>query len=105
MSSHNNPILPVLGRVPSGVFILTASDGEGRETGMLASWVQQASFEPQQVTVAVNGTRYLNQWLNDGAVVGLSLVAVCWGTLAKASNPTRMHLPASTRKWSAALGC
>ncbi len=81
MSSHNNPILPVLGRVPSGVFILTASDGEGRETGMLASWVQQASFEPQQVTVAVNGTRYLNQWLNDGAVVGLSLVGESGGSL------------------------
>ena len=44
----------VLGRVPSGVFILTASDGQGKETGMLASWVQQAGFDPPCDTVAVN---------------------------------------------------
>ena len=45
---------PVLGRTPSGVFILTASSGDGQETGMLASWVQQASFDPPAITVAVN---------------------------------------------------
>lgn len=75
MSNHDNPIFPVLGRLPSGVFILTATDGEGKETGMLASWVQQAAFEPQQVTMAVNGSRYLNQWLRDGAVVCLNMLS------------------------------
>lgn len=65
---------PVLGRIPSGVFILTARGPAGEQTGMLASWVQQASFEPPTVTVAVNAKRYLNDWLQDGALVALSLV-------------------------------
>ncbi len=53
----------VLGRTPSGIFILIAGDGQDNTTGMLASWVQQASFEPPQVTVAVNKKRYINEWL------------------------------------------
>lgn len=81
MSTHDNPIFPVLGRIPSGVFILTCANSDGQETGMLASWVQQAAFEPQQVTVAVNGSRYLNQWLKDDTVVGLNLVSKSGGSL------------------------
>ncbi|GAB4138061.1 MAG: hypothetical protein Tsb009_05960 [Planctomycetaceae bacterium] len=65
----------VLGRIPSGLSILTASDGEGRETGMLASWVQQASFEPPAITIAVHQKRYLNDWLREGAHVAVSLLA------------------------------
>ena len=48
---------------------------------MLASWVQQASFEPQQVTFAVNGSRYLNQWLKDDTTVALNLVGEGGGAL------------------------
>jgi flavin reductase (DIM6/NTAB) family NADH-FMN oxidoreductase RutF len=51
-----------LGRIPSGLFILTARRGEA-ETGMLASWVQQCSFEPPLITVAVNNQRSLLDWL------------------------------------------
>jgi flavin reductase (DIM6/NTAB) family NADH-FMN oxidoreductase RutF len=29
----------VLGLTPSGLFVLTAADAAGHETGMLASWV------------------------------------------------------------------
>ena len=65
---------PVLGRIPSGVFILTASDGNGHETGMLASWVQQAAFEPPMVTVVVNSKRFLNDWLQQEPKVALSLI-------------------------------
>lgn len=67
-------IAPVLGRIPSGIFILTAADGEGCETGMLVSWVQQASFEPPMVTVAVNKDRFLNTWLGQTSRMALSLV-------------------------------
>ena len=45
-----------LGQVPSGCFIMTARH-DGRATGMLASWVQQASFEPPTVSVAVKSGR------------------------------------------------
>jgi flavin reductase (DIM6/NTAB) family NADH-FMN oxidoreductase RutF len=65
---------PVLGRIPSGLTILTAQSPDGDQTGMLASWVQQASFEPPALTVAVNTKRYLNDWLVDGSTVALSLV-------------------------------
>lgn len=68
-------LTPVLGRIPSGVFILVAGDGNGRRTGLLTSWVQQASFEPPQVTVAVNKSRYLIDWLQSGAAVTLNQVA------------------------------
>jgi flavin reductase (DIM6/NTAB) family NADH-FMN oxidoreductase RutF len=51
-----------LGRVPSGLYILTVSH-EGRSTGMLASWVQQAGFEPPMVTVAVRRDRYVGDWI------------------------------------------
>jgi flavin reductase (DIM6/NTAB) family NADH-FMN oxidoreductase RutF len=66
---------PMLGRIPSGISILIAGDGSGRETGMLASWVQQASFEPPMVTVAVNRKRYLNDWLQPEASVTLNLLS------------------------------
>jgi len=41
-----------LGRIPGGVFVLTAQH-EDRRAGMTVSWVQQACFEPPMVTVAV----------------------------------------------------
>ncbi len=45
-----------LGRVVSGVYILTASDGKN-QAGMMASWVAQAGFEPPAVSVAVHPDR------------------------------------------------
>lgn len=65
----------VLGRIPSGIAILTAADVDGQETGMLASWVQQASFEPPMVSVAVNRKRFLIDWLGRSRRLALSLVA------------------------------
>ena len=59
----NKAFDPVLGRLPSGIFILTAGVGD-RATGMLSSWVMQAGFEPPMVTVAVKRGRYLCDWLS-----------------------------------------
>jgi flavin reductase (DIM6/NTAB) family NADH-FMN oxidoreductase RutF len=67
-------IAAVLGRIPSGMFVLTARAADGRETGMLASWVQQASFDPPMVTVAVNRKRFLHDWLTGSPQVVLNLV-------------------------------
>lgn len=41
-----------LGRIPSGVYVLTARNG-GSTSAMLASWVQQAAFDPPAVSVAL----------------------------------------------------
>ena len=45
-----------IGRIPSGLFILTAGH-EGRRTGALVSWVQQVGFKPPTVSVAVGNDR------------------------------------------------
>jgi flavin reductase (DIM6/NTAB) family NADH-FMN oxidoreductase RutF len=74
MSTPSDLIAPVLGRVPSGIFILTTRHADGRETGLLASWVQQASFSPPMVTVAVNQKRYLKDWLTESSGLVLNLV-------------------------------
>jgi flavin reductase (DIM6/NTAB) family NADH-FMN oxidoreductase RutF len=52
----------ILGRVPSGLFILTIAHQEN-ETGMLTSWVMQAGFEPPMLTVAVKQGRHVTEWL------------------------------------------
>jgi flavin reductase (DIM6/NTAB) family NADH-FMN oxidoreductase RutF len=64
---------PALGRVPSGIYILTIGSGE-RATGMLASFVMQAGFEPPMVTVAVKLGRYVCDWLTEGQPFVLNLV-------------------------------
>jgi 3-hydroxy-9,10-secoandrosta-1,3,5(10)-triene-9,17-dione monooxygenase reductase component len=67
--SEPSPLSLALGRVPSGLFILTVRYG-GRATGMLVSWVQQAGFEPPMLTVAVNRDRFVREWIvAEGAFV------------------------------------
>ena len=45
-----------LGRVPSGLFIMTAKY-EDREDAVLASWVNQCAFDPPALTVALGVAR------------------------------------------------
>lgn len=58
------PTALALGRIPSGLYILTTRRGE-RSTGMLASWVQQAGFEPPTLTVAVKRGRFVADWIGE----------------------------------------
>lgn len=62
-----------LGRIPSGVFILTIGTGS-RATGMLASWVMQAGFEPPMVSVGVKLGRYICDWISEGQPFVLNIV-------------------------------
>lgn len=59
-----------LGRIPSGLFILTAHH-EDRRMGMLASWVQQACFEPPMVSVAVAKGRPIMPLISESRQFGL----------------------------------
>jgi flavin reductase (DIM6/NTAB) family NADH-FMN oxidoreductase RutF len=71
----DNPALaPVLGRIPSGLFILTARVGDS-EMGMLASWVQQCSFEPPRITVCIRPDRDVISMLPIGAPFTLNVLA------------------------------
>lgn len=49
-------LAPALGRVTSGLFILSTGSGD-QVSAFLASWVQQAGFDPPAVTVAVQQDR------------------------------------------------
>jgi len=62
-----------LGRVPSGLFVLTARHQE-RETGMLVSWVQQCAFEPPLLSLALKRGRDVLAWLEPEAPFTLNLV-------------------------------
>ncbi len=45
-----------LGRVPSGLFVVTAKC-EDKEDAVLASWVNQCSFDPPALTIALGTLR------------------------------------------------
>jgi 3-hydroxy-9,10-secoandrosta-1,3,5(10)-triene-9,17-dione monooxygenase reductase component len=62
-----------LGRVPSGVFILTARH-EDETTAMMASWVQQASFHPPTVSIAIAKDRPIAQLICASGQCVLSVV-------------------------------
>lgn len=59
-----------LGRIPAGMFILTACHEE-RRGGMLCSWVQQLCFEPPMVSVAVAKGRPIMPLISESRSFGL----------------------------------
>jgi flavin reductase (DIM6/NTAB) family NADH-FMN oxidoreductase RutF len=63
-----------LGRVPSGLCILTYLQN-GTEAAILVSWVQQCSFDPPGVTVAIKKGRDALEILADGVPFALSILA------------------------------
>jgi flavin reductase (DIM6/NTAB) family NADH-FMN oxidoreductase RutF len=64
-----------LGRIPSGLYILTVRHGD-RSTGMLASWVQQAGFDPPMLTAAIRRDRHVADWVAESGRFALSQLAV-----------------------------
>ncbi len=62
-----------MGRIPSGVAILTASH-DGDSTAMLASWIQQAAMEPLMLTVAVKAGRHINDLITTSGHCVLNIV-------------------------------
>lgn len=72
-SPESKSLVAALGRIPSGLFILTFRHGK-QETAMLASWVQQCSFEPPQVVIAMNEKRFVLDWLEKGAPITINIL-------------------------------
>lgn len=71
---NTEEIAPALGRVPSGLFVVTYLAGDA-EQAMLASWIQQCSFEPPMISVAVKEGRGLSEWLTDGVKFVVNVLA------------------------------
>jgi flavin reductase (DIM6/NTAB) family NADH-FMN oxidoreductase RutF len=63
-----------LGRIPSGIFIVTCCK-EGVDSAFLASWVQQCSFEPPMLTLAVRKGRPIGEWLQEKTPFCLHILA------------------------------
>jgi len=59
MTQPSSPesIGPALGRVPSGLFIVTTRDERGHPMGFLGSFVQQMALDPPTVAVAISKER------------------------------------------------
>jgi flavin reductase (DIM6/NTAB) family NADH-FMN oxidoreductase RutF len=66
-------IVRPLGMIPSGCFVLTATDS-GLSQGILASWVQQAGFDPPAVSVAVKHSRPIRSLIDRSGHFVLNMV-------------------------------
>ncbi len=65
--------LQALGRIPSGLFIVTA-ENNGQRVAFLASWVMQAGFSPPAVSVAVKQDRPLMRQMGRGAKLAVNIL-------------------------------
>lgn len=88
--SKNIPFVQALGRVPSGLFIVTAAAGDKR-AGYLASFVQQVSIDPLLFMVACHPDRYPYQLIKKAQRFGLSIIPkndrILMRTFAKGHGP------------------
>ena len=80
-SSENSTHLAVdtraasVGQIPSGLFIVCAEDRDsGRVEGYLASWVQQISFEPLMISLAIKPGRPAYELILRGDVFTVNVI-------------------------------
>jgi flavin reductase (DIM6/NTAB) family NADH-FMN oxidoreductase RutF len=73
-TSQNEQLGAAIGTIPSGLFIVT-SQQNGKTATMLASWVQQAGFEPPSVTIIVGKGRPIESFLTVGSPVVINILA------------------------------
>lgn len=81
-----------LGKIPSGVFIATSSI-DGDEVGMLASFVEQAGFNPPAITAAIGVDRRLNQAIEESGMIGINILGEEDGRLMKPFNQQDNNSP------------
>ncbi len=62
-----------VGHIPSGLFVVTTHE-DGVSDGYLASWVQQVSFSPLLVSLAINESRPGYQRIKDGKTFTINIV-------------------------------
>jgi 3-hydroxy-9,10-secoandrosta-1,3,5(10)-triene-9,17-dione monooxygenase reductase component len=62
-----------LGRIPSGLFIVTAVK-DGITSALLASWVQQASFDPPMLSVSVKKGRPIEALFQRGGRFAVNVI-------------------------------
>ncbi|MEI8197750.1 MAG: flavin reductase family protein [Phycisphaerae bacterium] len=66
-----DPVLQAMGKIPSGVFVLTTgAAGATQAVGTLVSFVQQVSMQPLYLMIAVKKSRALHAALSSPAAGG-----------------------------------
>jgi len=73
MPGIDDAVARALGAVPSGLFVATAGTGAAA-TGFLASWVQQAGFDPPCITLAVRRGRPVAERIRAGGAFCVSVL-------------------------------
>ncbi len=69
IKSIDGDLMKAMGRISGGLYVVTASQGDGpnqRQGAMVASWVSQASFKPPGLTVAVAKDRAIETLMQVG---------------------------------------
>ena len=74
MNELPEPLMQALGRVASGLYIVTTGSGADA-TGFLGSWIMQAGFEPPALTVAVHRDRAVLGALRESGHFCVSVLA------------------------------
>ena len=67
-------VATAMGKIPSGLFILSFIDDSGADDFMLASWVQQCSFSPLMVNIAIRSERSILSQLVPGKIFNLHII-------------------------------
>jgi flavin reductase (DIM6/NTAB) family NADH-FMN oxidoreductase RutF len=65
---------PALGKLSSGVYIVTHTHDNKKE-GMLATWIIQAAFEPPMLTVAIQKERHFLSKLENGVKFSVNAIS------------------------------
>jgi 3-hydroxy-9,10-secoandrosta-1,3,5(10)-triene-9,17-dione monooxygenase reductase component len=71
-TSQDEQLGAAIGTIPSGLFIVT-SQQNGKTAAMLASWVQQAGFNPPSATIIVGKGRPIESFLTVGSPVVINI--------------------------------
>lgn len=74
MSNLSETALETLGKIPSGLFILTGQSEDVR-IGLLLSWVQQCGFEPPAIMLAINKEREVAKVMDPGFPFVLNILS------------------------------
>lgn len=67
-------IASVLGSIPSGLFVVTVRNGH-EKGAFLASWIQQTSFYPPMITMAMSKDRPIGNWFSQNRLFGIHVLS------------------------------
>jgi flavin reductase (DIM6/NTAB) family NADH-FMN oxidoreductase RutF len=70
----HSEIAASVGHIPSGLFIVAVKEREGAVDGYLASWVQQVSFNPLIISLAIKPGRPAYDMIKSGKPFAINII-------------------------------